>query len=151
VDEVGDFDFLVGNWRVANRKLAKRLAGSDEWEEFESTSRCWRLFDGNANVDEFAFPDGTYGMTMRLYDPTKREWSLHWSASTDGALLPPVVGAFADGQGTFYGDDSHEGVAVRVRYVWSEITPTSARWEQAFSTDGQRTWETNWVMRFTRV
>jgi hypothetical protein len=148
---VGDFDFLVGNWRVANRKLAKRLAGSDDWQEFSSSARCWNLFDGNANVDEFAFPDGTYGMTMRLYHPDTGKWWLHWSASSDGVLLPPVVGAFADGQGTFYGDDSHEGTPVRVRYIWSEITEASARWAQAFSIDGERTWETNWVMDFARI
>jgi hypothetical protein len=148
---VGDFDFLVGNWLVANRKLRKRLAGSAEWDEFESTSRCWSLFGGTGNVDEFRFPDGSYGATLRLFEPAAQQWTLYWAASYIGMLLPPVVGRFTDGEGRFYGTDHHEGVPIRIRYVWSEITPTSARWEQAFSADGERTWETNWIMEFTRV
>lgn len=148
---MGDFDFLVGNWLITNRKLRKRLAGSTEWDDFESKSRCWSLFDGAGNVDEFTFPDGSYGMTMRLFEPATQQWSLHWAASHNGMLLPPVVGRFTDGEGRFYGNDHHEGLPIRVRYVWSEITPTSARWEQAFSIAGEQTWETNWIMEFARV
>lgn len=151
---MGDFDFLVGEWTVANQRLKERLAGSTEWEEFTSTSRCWSLFDGAANLDEFAFPDGSHGLTLRLLDRARQEWSLNWSASQTGTLLPPVTGRFheTDGnlEGRFYGDDEHNGRPVRVRYIWSRITSNSARWEQAFSTDGERTWETNWVMDFTR-
>jgi hypothetical protein len=62
-----------------------------------------------------------------------------------------VTGRFAVGVGVFYGDDTHEGRDVRARYVWSEITPVSARWEQAFSADGEQTWETNWIMEFSRL
>ena len=148
---MGDFDFLVGTWTVANRRLKQRLAGCTEWEEFTSTSRCWNLFGGAANIDEFSFPDGTNGLTLRLLDPATKEWSLNWSSSETGTLLPPVVGHFDATLGRFYGDDAHDGTPVRVRYIWSEITPTSARWEQAFSSDGGQTWETNWVMDFARV
>ena len=148
---MGDFDFLVGHWTIANRRLKERLAGCPEWEEFTSTSRCWNLFDGAANLDEFTFPDGTHGLTLRLLDRTTDEWSLNWSSSQAGTLLPPVVGRFDGPDGRFYGDDRHNGTPVRVRYIWSGITPTSARWEQAFSIDGEETWETNWVMEFTRV
>lgn len=151
---MGDFDFLVGTWTVANRRLKQRLAGSTDWEEFESTSQCHNLLGGTANLDEFSFPDGTSGMTMRLLDRRTGQWSLNWAASGEGALLPPVHGGFTgagdDYRGEFYGDDRHEGTPVRVRYVWSHITPTSARWEQAFSTDGEQTWEVNWIMDFTR-
>jgi len=65
-------------------------------------------------------------------------------------LFPAVSGRFRDGTGLFYGDDSYEGRAVRVRYVWSDITAVSARWEQAFSADDERTWEVNWIMELTR-
>lgn len=149
---MGDFDFLVGTWDIDNRTLVRRLAGSDEWREFRSTSRCWRMFDGDANVDEFVLPDGVRGMTTRLRDPRTGVWSLHWSSNRASGFEPPVFGWFArDGVGTFLGDDHHGERPIRVRYVWSRVTPTSCRWEQAWSLDGELTWETNWIMDFTRV
>jgi hypothetical protein len=148
---VGDFDFLVGNWNVANRRLKERLTGRLEWEDSTSTCRCWNLFDGAANVDEYTFPGGRYGLTLRVLDTATNEWSLYWSDSRLGTLMSPVVGTFDGPEGRFYGDEDHNGTKVRVRYIWSRITPTSARWEQAFSTDGEKTWETNWIMDFTRV
>ena len=78
------------------------------------------------------------------------EWTIYWANSSTGRLEPPVTGRFVDGRGEFSGDDTHEGMPVRVRYVWSEITPSSARWEQAFSVDEGETWETNWIMELAR-
>jgi hypothetical protein len=148
---MGDFDFLIGSWLVANRRLRERLVGCTEWEEFEATSRAWPLLDGGANIDEFRFPDGTLALTLRLFDPDLGHWSLYWATSVHGVLLPPVRGGFVDGVGTFYGDDVHEGTPVRVRYIWSGITATEARWEQAYSADGERNWETNWIMQLQRT
>lgn len=151
---MNDFDFLIGTWHVANRRLTKWLVGSDDWEEFPGESTCVRVWDGAANFDQIVFPTkGFRGLTLRLYDPARDEWSLYWANSRDGLLgLPPVVGRFgADGTGAFYADEVQEGRQVRVRYLWSGITATTARWEQAFSTDGERTWETNWVMEMTRT
>lgn len=151
---VGDFDFLLGTWAVANRRLVAPLTGNTEWDEFPATAVCHGiLFDGAANLDEITFPTlGSRGLTLRLYDPTRRQWSLNWVNSRTGRLFPPVVGRFdADGRGEFHGDDSHEGIPVRCRFVWSEITPVSAHWEQAFSVDGGQNWETNWTMAFTRT
>jgi hypothetical protein len=85
-----------------------------------------------------------------VFDPRRQEWSLYWANSQSGILFPPVVGRFEGERGEFYGDDNEGGTPVRVRYIWSEITPTSARWEQAFSTDGGQTWESNWIMELTR-
>jgi hypothetical protein len=148
---VNDFDFFVGSWDVANRRLRRCLVDGDDQEEFPATSECVRLFGGAANMDEISMPDKGYrGLTLRLFDPVRQLWSLYWVSSRDGALQPPVVGRFADGVGLFFGDDTYEGKDVRVRYTWSDITPTSARWAQAFSVDGERTWETNWTMEFTR-
>ncbi|HEU5269321.1 MAG TPA: hypothetical protein VFU36_05290 [Jatrophihabitans sp.] len=148
---MNNFNFLVGNWTVANRKLRERLVGCQEWEEFESSSVAWNLLDDAAQVDQFTFPDSSTALTLRLFDPHRQEWSLRWAASSDGVLLPPVIGRFDDdGVGTFYGDDEHQGTPVRVRYVWSDITENSARWEQAFSTDGGQSWEINWTMQLTR-
>jgi len=148
---MNDFDFLVGEWTITNRRLRERLAGSDDWEEFASTSVVHNLFDGAANVDEITFPSkGFKGLTLRLFDPEREEWSLYWANSQTGVLFPPVVGRFEGGRGEFYGDDVENRTPVRVRYIWSEITPTWARWEQAFSTDQGKTWETNWIMELTR-
>ena len=108
---MNNFDFLVGEWTVANRRLRERLVDSDEWEEFESSSVAWNLLDGAAQIDQFTFPDGATALTLRLLDPQRQEWSLRWAASSDGVLLPPVIGRFTDGVGTFYGDDEHRGHA----------------------------------------
>jgi hypothetical protein len=148
---MGDFDFLVGSWNVHNRRLVKRLVGSDEWLQFTAPAVNWSLFDGQGNVDEITFPDGTKGLTLRLFNPVTEEWSLHWASSETGALFPPVVGKFSDGRGVFYGDDTEDGTPVRVRFTWSDMTPDSARWEQAFSVDGGTSWEVNWTMQFTRA
>jgi hypothetical protein len=151
---VGDFDFLVGKWNVRNRRLHKPLTGSDDWDEFPGTSVCHApLFGGAANLDEMSCPTrGFSGLTLRLFDPERREWSLNWVSSRRGRLTPPVVGAFsADRLGEFYGDDTHEGQPIRCRFYWSGITPNTAHWEQAFSADGGATWENNWTMDFTRI
>jgi hypothetical protein len=147
---LGDFDFLIGSWKVANRRLKQRLVGSTDWEEFTAESVAWSLLDGAANIDQFTFPDGTSALTLRLYQPDREQWSLSWATSAEGSLFPPVVGAFSDGEGVFYGDDVQDGIPVRVRYIWSEITPASAHWEQAFSADQEQTWETNWIMELVR-
>lgn len=148
---MGDFDFLIGQWNVTNRKLKERFAGCDDWLEFPAKAEIRSLFDDAANIDEITFEDGTKGLTLRLFDPVAREWSLYWSISTTGRLYPPVVGSFQDGRGVFYGDDTSDGKPVRVRFIWSDMTPSSARWEQAFSDDSGKTWETNWIMTLTRA
>jgi len=148
---MGDFDFLTGSWRVANRRLTKLLVGAGMWDEFPATSWCVPFFDGAANADEITFPTkGFRGLTFRLFDPARQEWSIWWVNSRHGRLTPPVVGRFSGGVGTFYGEDVHDGTPVQVRYLWTDITPTSARWEQAFSVDARPIWETNWIMELTR-
>jgi hypothetical protein len=151
VSGTDDFDFLVGSWEIANRRLARPLTGSDDWDEFPSTSECRRFFGIVANVDEIAIPArGLCGLTLRLFDPERKEWSLYWASSRDSRLQPPVVGRFADGVGTFFSRETFNGTDITVRFTWSGITPDSARWEQAFSADDGKTWETNWIMEFTR-
>jgi len=148
----GDFDFLEGTWRIRHRRLRERLAGCEEWEEFESTSVAQRFFDGAGSFDVGHLGHlGWSGMSLRIFDPETGEWSLWWANSSTGRLEPPVVGRFVDGRGEFQGDDVHEGTPVRVRFLWSAITESSARWEQAFSTDGGETWETNWLMDLERL
>jgi hypothetical protein len=151
-----DFDFLVGDWRVHHRRLKERLAGSHEWVEFEGTCRVRPLMNGYGNVDDnvMNMPEGAYrGVGLRSYDPQTGQWAIWWldSRMPFNPLDPPVKGRFEHGVGTFYSDDTLRGKPVRVRYIWSRITPKSAHWEQAFSPDGGRTWETNWTMEFERA
>jgi hypothetical protein len=148
-----DFDFLIGTWKMHNRRLRERLKGCTAWDEFDGTLVVRSLWGGRANVDEYE-ADAPFGhiqaLTLRLYDPRARQWSLHWSTSDRGRLDTPMVGAFADGRGEFYDQEMFEGRSIYARFVWSDITPTSCRWSQAFSADGGKTWETNWVVDFTR-
>ena len=110
------------------------------------------ILGGVGNVDELHFPTKGYtGATLRLFNRVSKEWSLYWATDRDGALQPPVTGSFKKSRGEFYGDDVDEGRPIRVRYVWSKITSSSAQWEQAFSLDQGRTWETNWIMEMTRA
>ncbi|MDQ1049850.1 hypothetical protein [Streptomyces sp. V4I2] len=146
-----DFDFLHGEWEVHHRRRTDFLDPDSSWEEFGATSRCWSLFDGAANIDEIDMPHlGSKGLTLRLFDRASEHWSLNWSSSRSGKLFPPVTGRFEGGRGEFHGDDTHEGKDVRVRFVWSGISATTARWEQAFSLDGGAIWVTNWSMDFSR-
>jgi hypothetical protein len=150
-----DFDFLVGEWRVHHRRLKQRLAGSHEWVEFEGTCGNRPLMAGWGNVDENAIdlPGDAYrGVGLRSYDPKSGLWSIWWldGRSPSADLDPPVRGRFEHGVGTFYADDTLNGRPIRVRFQWSKITPTSAHWEQAYSPDAGKTWETNWLMDFQR-
>lgn len=151
-----DFDLRAGKWQGHNRRLKERLAGSHEWVEFEATQTFWPLMDGYANVDEnvFHMPGGDIrGVTLRAYDPASGQWAIWWLDGRNpfGELDPPVKGRFVDGVGTFYADDVLRGRKIRVRFLWSGITADAAHWEQAFSPDGGKTWETNWVTDFRRV
>ncbi|TQJ91057.1 hypothetical protein [Streptomyces sp. SLBN-31] len=146
-----DFDFLHGEWEVAHRRRTDFLDPDSGWVEFESTSRCLPLFDGAANLDEIDMPYlGAKGLTLRLFDPEREQWSLNWSSSRTGTLFPPVNGGFDGDRGEFLGEDTYDGEDVRVRFVWSGVSPAAARWEQAFSVDGGESWLTNWTMDFSR-
>lgn len=147
----GDFGFLVGQWDVTHRRLSKWLSGSDQWTEFSGTARSQTYFNGAASIDEYDFPTlGTRGLALRLFDPEARVWSIYWVSSRDGQLGRPVHGAFEAGVGEFHGDDEHDGQPVRARFLWTDLSDSSARWQQAFSVDDGKTWETNWHMDFSR-
>ncbi len=149
----GDFDFLPGTWHVANRGLTNTLdPDCDEWEEFEATSEARAILGGIGNIDHFR-TEGYEGFSLRLYDPEADVWRIWWSStSRPGRLDPPVEGRFeADGTATFETDDVLDGVPLRMRFRWTDITGDAARWEQFFSYDGGASWESNWVMELRRA
>ncbi|WGG53216.1 hypothetical protein [Rugamonas sp. DEMB1] len=159
-DGIRDFDFLLGRWRVDNRRLRKRLQNNDEWETFDATQHNQALPGGIGNFDDFiadSWRPGFVGMSLRLFNPQTRLWSIYWldnntaGLDTSGLLLPPVVGKFDKGVGVFECDDQLDGKPIRLRYTWSDIAPDSARWEQAMSLDGGATWEMNWRMLLQRI
>ncbi len=157
---IRDFDFLIGRWQVKNRRLRQRLQNKQEWECFDATQCNQALPGGIGNFDDFIAecwrPDFV-GMSLRLFNPQTQLWSIYWldnltaGLDTAGSLLPPVVGRFENGMGVFECEDMLEGRPIRVRYSWSDITPDSARWEQAMSDDGGATWEMNWQMLLNRI
>ncbi len=150
IGQLGDFDFLVGTWQVSNRCLRRRNEGSSDWDTFEATSQGWSLLDGGMSVDEIRFPSkGFTGATVRTLDHATRRWSIYWASSKTGHLYPPVHGGFSGDRGEFYGEDMDDGRRVAVRFIWLRGRD-EARWEQAFSLDGEK-WETNWVMAFRRT
>jgi uncharacterized protein DUF1579 len=155
IDGIHDFDFIIGSWRVHHRRLKERLANSHEWVEFEGTTTAQKVLGGFGNLDDnvLDLPGGTYrAIALRAYDPEKKRWFIWWLDSRNpGNLDPPVVGRFENSVGTFYADDTFNGKPVQVRFLWTGVMSNAPHWEQAFSVDAGQTWETNWIMDFTKV
>jgi hypothetical protein len=149
-----DFDFLFGNWKVHCRRLLHPLSGLSQWLEFDGTNVVHRVWDGRANMDEFEAdtPSGHIeGMTVRTFSNKSHEWSIYWSTQTNGTVdFPPMVGEFRNGRGEFYDSEMYNGRAIYVRFVWTVSSPDTCHWEQAFSADGGRSWETNFIWDLTR-
>ncbi len=149
-----DFDFVIGDWRVKHRRLKERLAGCNEWVEFDGEMSTQKILGGYGNIEDnkLNFPGGEFRATaLRSYDKNTRSWSIWW---LDGRFPErvdvPVVGTFSDGVGTFYARDTFNGIAIKVRFLWLKNSADLLRWEQAFSVDDGKTWETNWTMDFMR-
>jgi len=151
-----DFDFLIGDWKAHVRRLPDRLKGSNVWVQYNGISNHKKLLDSNANFEEFdvSSPDHKLrikAQTFRLYNPESHQWSIYLVDLDKGTLdLPPVVGQFSGKRGEFYNQQTWEGRAVLVRYVWLDISPKSSRMEQSFSSDGGKTWEVNWICELSR-
>lgn len=146
-----DFDFFIGRWNVVNEQLRKRFAGCDEWDRFPATSSCRKLLGGAAHIDEIDIPAKSLsGINLAVFNGAERSWSLYWMDNRSRVFFPPLTGRFEAGRGTFYADDTDEGRPVKVRFLWL-ASDSEPRWEQAFSIDGGASWETNWIMTFTRA
>ncbi|HZR55752.1 MAG TPA: hypothetical protein VFA74_02675 [Terriglobales bacterium] len=149
-----DFDFEIGTWKTHISRLQHPLTGSDTWVEYEGTSVVRPVWNGRANLVELEVdgPAGHIeGLSLRLYNPESHQWSINFANSKVGSLGQPTVGEFKNGRGEFFDQEPFNGRIILVRNVWSDITPNSGRFEQAFSDDGGKTWEVNWIATDTRV
>jgi hypothetical protein len=149
-----DFDFEIGTWKTHLRRLLDPLTGSTKWVEYEGTSVVRKVWNGRANLVELVAdgPAGHFeGLNLRLYNPQSHQWSLNFANSKSGTLSPPTIGEFKNGRGEFFAQETLNGRAILVRFVISDITSDSCRFEQAFSDDGGKTWEVNWIATDTRV
>jgi hypothetical protein len=150
-----DFDFMIGDWQVQHRRLNSRLTGCTEWTAFDGLSSTTHILGGFGNVEDnlLHFPDATVrAVAMRSYDAASGHWSIWWLDGRQPHQLDvPVVGRFDGTTGTFLAQDRLDGRAIHVRFLWNANPAGKPRWEQAFSADGGRSWETNWTMEFTRT
>ena len=149
-----DFDFEIGTWKTHLKRLAHPLSGSNQWIECSGISVIRKVWDGRANLLELEAecPSGhLQALSLRLYNPQSRQWSLNFSNSSGGTLSQPTIGEFKNGLGQFYDQETFRDRAILVRFVISDITPNSCRFAQSFSDDGGKTWEVNWIAVDTRV
>ena len=150
-----DFDFEIGTWHTHLKVLDHPLTGSTTWIEMDGTSVIRKIWDGRANLVELEVtgPNGkkTEGLSLRLFDPVAKTWSLNYANSAMGTMTAPTIGTFTNGRGEFYDHEDYGGRTVYVCGVFFDITPSSYRFEQAFSTDEGKTWELNWVAVDTRI
>ncbi|HBI02208.1 MAG TPA: hypothetical protein DDY18_11375 [Flavobacterium sp.] len=148
-----DFDFYEGKWKLHNKKLKTRLSNCNEWIEFESTQEMYRVLNGIGNIDNYlATFDGKpfEGMSVRLFNPKTKLWSIYWADSNEGVLQPPVIGSFENDIAHFFTKDTFNGKDILVVFRWDVRDKENPIWSQAFSEDNGKTWEWNWYMYFSK-
>lgn len=149
-----DFDFFQGKFNLYNKKLKSILNNCNEWVEFESTQEMYKVLHGLGNIDNFiAMRDGApfEGMTVRLFNPETRLWSMYWADSNKAKFDPPVIGSFENNIGYFYTKDIFNGKNIIIVFRWDARDKNKPVWSQAFSDDNGKTWEWNWYMYMTKV
>jgi hypothetical protein len=150
-----DFDFEIGKWKTQLKRLTNPLSGqAGKWVEYQGTTLVRPVWNGRANLVELDVkgPAGHIeGLSLRLFNPETRQWSLNFANARGGTMTTPTLGGFSQGRGEFYSTDTFDGRDILVRFVISDVKPDSARFEQAFSADGGKTWEVNWIAVDTRV
>ncbi|WP_233510833.1 hypothetical protein [Dyella psychrodurans] len=153
-DGAHDFDFEIGTWKTHLTRLLHPLSGSHAWATYDGTTVVRKVWDGRANLVELE-ADGQAGhlelLSLRLYNPDAHQWSLNVASSRGGSLGVPTIGEFKNGRGEFIDQETFNGRAILVRFVISDIKPDSCHFEQAFSDDGGKTWEVNWIATDVRV
>lgn len=149
-----DFDFFEGKWKLHNRKLKSRLSSCTEWIEFYSTQEMYKVLNGIGNIDNFlaTFDEQPFeGMTIRLFNPNTRLWSIYWADTSRGQLDPPVVGSFENNVGHFFTKDIFKEKTVFLVFRWDVRDKENPVWSQALSEDNGITWEWNWYMYMSKI
>ena len=149
-----DFDAHFGSWETRLRRLKNPLSGSTTWIEYKGTTIVKSIFNGRANVVELDVKgeEGSIeGVSLRLYNPETKKWSLNFASMRDGTLTVPAIGAFQNGVGEFFNEDTFNGKKILVRFVIIKTSKDSLHFEQAFSDDNGKSWETNWIADDTRI
>jgi|SRR5687768_11400824 hypothetical protein len=149
-----DFDWEFGTWKTHIKRRLRPLSGSQEWVEYEGTTTVRKVWNGRANLVELDVtgPAGRIeALSLRLYNPETRQWSLNFSNVASGTLATPTVGGFKAGRGEFTATETLGGRSILVRFIISDFNQKSARFEQSFSGDGGKSWETNWIAVDTRL
>jgi hypothetical protein len=153
-DGIHDFDFALGTFHTHIRRLETPLAGSTNWLVYDGTKTDAPILGGAGSLEQIE-ADGARHLellTLRLYSAQAHQWSLNFSNSQTGQMAgAPSIGEFRDGVGTFLAADTYNGRTILVRQLWSAITPTSYHFEQAFSDDYGKTWETNFMADLSRM
>jgi hypothetical protein len=90
------------------------------------------------------------GLTLFLYNPQTHQWSQTFANSKMGVLTPPLIGAFKDGRGELFSQDTVDGRSILVRAIWSNITANSHHFEESYSDDGGKTWAPAFIATLSR-
>jgi hypothetical protein len=149
-----DFDWEIGTWKTHLKRLKGPLSGSTTWLEYEGTTVVTKVWDGRANLVELEVkgPAGAIeALSLRLYNPESRQWSLNFSNSRGGTMTIPAIGEFKNGRGEFYNQDTLNGRSIFVKFIIHCESADVCHFEQSFSGDGGKTWEPNWIATDTRV
>ncbi|MES2128007.1 MAG: hypothetical protein V4463_12100 [Pseudomonadota bacterium] len=150
-----DFDFETGAWHTELKRLREPLSGKPPvWVEYEGSSLVHAALGSRANLIELDVggPAGRIeGVSLRLYQPKTGQWTLNFANLSDGLLTAPMTGSFRNGVGEFFGEDTFKGRPILVRFLILPVTRDVYRFEQAFSADGGKNWEVNWLATDTRL
>ena len=149
-----DFDFDFGTWKTHSSRLLRPLTESTTWVDMDGATIVKKVWGGRANLAEYK-ADGPAGhvelLGLRWFNPTTHEWNLDFATPNVGTLGIPGVGQFKNGHADFYDYELIDGRSVLVRFSIWRITQDTAQSEQAFSDDGGKTWEVNWINKYTRA
>jgi len=149
-----DFDFEIGMWKTHLSRRLHPLTGSQTWVDYDGTTTVRPVWNGAGNLVELVVdgPAGHFeGLSLRLYNPQTRQWALNFANRNDGQIVAPTIGGFREGRGEFYQQDTLNGRAIFVRFIITKRSKDAIHFEQAFSADGGRTWEVNWIADDTRT
>jgi hypothetical protein len=147
-----DLDSLAGTWKGHTKYRAHPFTGSDTWVESDGIETFQNIWDGAMlELSEGPSTNGPVGLMLYTYNPQGHQWSVYFANRKDGKVGLPNVGEFRNGRGEFFVQDTLNGKSLLNRYVWSQVASSSPHFEESWSSDGGRTWETVRIVDLARV